>query len=399
MALQALRVLAVAIRHFDTMPTEITSEALETDMHFVGLIGMIDPPRPEVKTAIQEAKMGGIRTIMITGDHITTASAIAKDLGILNEGQKAITGTQLNQMNDETLYQMLESISVYARVAPEHKVRIVKMWQKKGKVVAMTGDGVNDSPALKSSDIGCAMGITGTDVSKNAADMILTDDNFATIIQAVKQGRGIYNNIKKDVQFLLSSNIGEVLTIFIASFVSVFGIHVGVPLLPVHLLWINLITDSLPAFALGMEQTDPDVMKQKPRQKEESFFANGLGFTIFWQGIMIGSITLCSYFIGNQISHEIGQTMAFITLAISQLFHAFNIKSDKSVFHKQVFNNRFLWFAFTIGFILQLIIVYTPIRSIFKVEALSLQLYGLAILLSFAPIIVVEMIKQLKKSV
>ncbi len=399
MANEALRVLAVAIRKWDKLP-ELNSEITEQQMTFIGMVGMIDPPRLEVKDAIAQAKKGGIRTIMITGDHVVTATAIAKTLGIIEEGQYSLTGAELALMSDEELFENIEKYSVYARVAPEHKVRIVNMWQKKGHVVAMTGDGVNDSPALKTADIGCAMGITGTDVAKNAADMVLTDDNFATIIRAVKEGRGIYNNIKKDVQFLLSSNIGEVITIFGASVLSLIpGINLGTPLLPIHLLWVNLITDSLPAFALGVEPCDENIMNEKPRSKDESFFANGLGFTIGWQGIMVGALTLISYAIGNKQTHEIGMTMAFMTLSMAQLFHAFNIKSDHSVFNKQVFNNKYLWGAFIIGFGAQLIVMYTPgLHNVFELESLSMINMSIAIGLAFCTIIVVEIVKVFKKT-
>lgn len=398
MAAQALRVLAVGIRKWDKVPSEITSENVEKDLTFIGLIGMIDPPRIEVKPAIEQAKVGGIRTIMITGDHITTASAIAKELGILEEGQIAITGSQLNEMSDEELDEKIEKISVYARVTPEHKVRIVKAWQRKDHVVAMTGDGVNDSPALKTADIGCAMGITGTDVSKNAADMILTDDNFATIIRAVKEGRGVYRNIQKDVQFLLSSNIGEVLTIFIASVISLFGVTVGVPLLPIHLLWVNLITDTLPAFALGMEPVDDEIMKEKPRHKNEGFFAHGLGFTIVWQGVMIGLLTLTSYLIGNSFDHSVGQTMAFLTLSMSQLFHSFNIKSNHSIFHRTIFNNKWLIISLLVGFGLQMIVMYVPgVNTIFNLVQLDAMHFAIAFGLGFSPIIIVEIVKLCQK--
>ncbi len=398
MANDALRVLAIARKKWDEIPVLDDSNIIENDMEFIGLIGMIDPPRVEVKKAIEEAKRGGIKTVMITGDHITTASAIAKQLGILNEGQKAITGLMLNEMDDETLFNEIENISVYARVAPEHKVRIVNMWKSKGKVVAMTGDGVNDSPALKAADIGCAMGITGTDVTKNAADMILTDDNFATIISAVKEGRGIYNNIKKDVHFLLSSNIGEVFTIFIASLVNSLGfISLGIPLMPVHLLWVNLVTDTLPAFALGMEPASDDIMNEKPRAKDESFFANGLWWTIVWQGIMVGMLTLTSYVIGNNVNHEIGMSMAFMTISISQLFHSFNIKSSKSIFNKNLFNNKYLIYSLLIGLSLQFIVMYTPINSIFNIIPLSINYLLIAFALAICPVIIVEIIKFLKK--
>lgn len=399
MANSALRVLGVAIRHWMQMPTNIDSDTVENGCTFVGLVGMIDPPRPEAKKAIAEAKMGGIRTVMITGDHIATAKAIAADLGILVEGKKAISGPELSLMSDEDLFNHIEEYAVYARVAPEHKVRIVNMWQEKGHVVAMTGDGVNDSPALKAADIGCAMGITGTDVAKGAADMILTDDNFATIIESVKQGRGIYNNIKKDVQFLLSSNIGEVITIFGASLLSLIpGVNLGVPLLPVHLLWVNLITDSLPAFALGLEPVDEDIMKEKPRKKDESFFAHGLGLTIGWQGLMIGVLTLLSYVIGNKVDHNIGMTMAFMTLSMAQLFHAFNIKSEKSIFGRHLFNNKFLWGAFFVGTALQVMVMYIPFFSeVFNLIPLSFNYLAISLTLSFCPVIIVEITKVFKR--
>lgn len=396
MAAEALRVLAVGIKTYEALP-DISTE-LEEQLEFVGLVGMIDPPRLEVKKAIADAKLGGIKTVMITGDHLITAKAIAKQLGILNEGDLAIDGKTLEAMSDEELAVQVKLIRVYARVAPEHKVRIVKAWQALGQVVAMTGDGVNDSPALKTADIGCAMGITGTDVSKNAADMILTDDNFATIIEAVKEGRGIYSNIKKDVQFLLSSNIGEVVAIFLASLISAFtAFNLGVPLLPIHLLWINLITDSLPAFALGMEPVAEDVMDEKPRPKSESFFANGLGITIAWQGIMIGLLTLAAYMVGNSTNHELGMTMAFVTLALTQLIHAFNMKSSKSILNRTLFNNKYLWYALFVGIGLQLVIIYVPMfQEAFKLVALDLSHLSIAVGFAFVPLIVVEIIKFIK---
>ena len=397
MADNALRVLAVAVKKNPDLTSEI-SEDYEKDLTFVGLIGMIDPPRDEVKDAIAKAKRAGVKTIMITGDHLITAKAIAKDLGILSEGQKAITGEELNQMSDEQLDKEVEDIRVYARVAPEHKVRIVKAFQARGEVVAMTGDGVNDSPALKAADIGCAMGITGTDVSKGAADMILTDDNFATIIEAIRQGRGIYSNIKKDVNFLLSSNIGEVCTIFFASMSGLFGMTLGTPLLPIHLLWINLITDTLPAFALGMEEVDDNVMKEKPRPKNESFFAHGMGFKIALEGLVIGILTLTSYIIGNSDSHDIGMTMAFITLVMIQLFHSFNIKSSHSVFSKQVLNNKFLIFSFILGLALLMLIIYVPFLSeLFSLAPLDPYHYAVAMGLALSIVVIMEIVKLIQR--
>ena len=403
MGSQALRVLAVAIKYLDEIPSEekLNSEYLEKDYHFIGLVGMIDPARPEVKEAITIATEAGIRTIMITGDHVITASAIARQLGILREGELAITSEELHQLTDEELFENIEKYSVYARVAPEDKVKIVDMWQKKGKVVAMTGDGVNDSPALKTADIGCAMGITGTDVSKEAAAMILVDDNFATIINAVREGRGIYENIKKTVRYLLSSNIGEIITILFASLITAFsGLALGVPLLPMHLLWVNLITDSLPAFAIGLEKPDEKVMKQQPRDKKESFFANKMGFSIAWQGFLIGILTLVAYIIGHTINPDnyLGQTMAFLTLATVQLFHAFNVKSEKTIFSKQAFDNKYLMLAFLLGLGLQLLIIYVqPLANIFKLEALTIVQLALCFGLAFIVIIVNEITKGIKK--
>ncbi|MFR1448785.1 MAG: calcium-translocating P-type ATPase, PMCA-type [Beduini sp.] len=395
MAKNALRVLAVGYREWNQMPETLTSEKIEENLTFIGLVGMIDPPRKEAKEAVKIAKQAGVRAIMITGDHITTACAIAKDLGILEEGQKAMTGTELSTISDAQLMETIEDYSVYARVAPEHKVRIVNAWQAKGKVVAMTGDGVNDSPALKTADIGCAMGITGTDVAKGAAAMVLTDDNFATIISSIEQGRGIYDNIKKDVQFLLSTNIGEVVTIFLSSFISlVTPYNIGVPLLPIHLLWVNLITDSLPAFALGMEPIEKDIMKRMPREKDESFFANHLGFTIVWQGIMVGALTLIAYLYGNHINHETGMTMAFITLSGVQLIHAFNVKSHYSILNKSLFNNIYLWGALLIGVGLQVLIISIPFFSdLFKLVPITPTQWLVCICICLSTVVICELVK------
>ncbi len=395
MSNEALRVLALGIRYWQEEPDEITSELVENNLTFIGMVGMIDPPRQEAKQAIAEAKKAGVRTIMITGDHVITASAIARNLGILESNQKAVMGSELEKMSDVQLADHIEEYSVYARVAPEHKVRIVKAWKSKGKIVAMTGDGVNDSPALKTADIGCAMGITGTDVAKGAASMILTDDNFATIITSIKEGRGIFDNIKKDVQFLLSSNIGEVITIFGASVISLItSFDFGVPLLPIHLLWVNLITDSLPAFALGMEPTEPDVMERKPRKKDENFFSEGLGFTIAWQGVMIGVLTLIAYAIGNQMDHLTGMTMAFITLCGCQLVHAFNVKSHHSILNKRLFNNIYLWGALVIGILLQVILILIPqLSSIFKLQCLNVTQWLICIGLCLLTVVICEIVK------
>lgn len=402
MGIEALRVLAVAVKYLDEIPSEdqLNSEYLENNYHFVGLVGMIDPARPEVKEAIQVARTAGMRTIMITGDHVITASAIARELGILRDGEYSITSEELHKLTNEELFANIEKYSVYARVAPEDKVRIVDMWQKKNKVVAMTGDGVNDSPALKTADIGCAMGITGTDVSKEAAAMILVDDNFATIINAVREGRGIYENIKKTVNYLLSSNIGEIITILFASLITAFtSLSLGVPLLPMHLLWVNLITDSLPAFAIGLEKPDEKVMKQQPRDKKESFFANKMGLSIAWQGFLIGILTLVAYIIGHtwNPNNYLGQTMAFLTLATVQLFHAFNVKNDRTIFSKQTFNNKYLLLAFLLGLGLQLLIIYiNPLSQIFKLEALSITQLGLCFGLAFVMILASEIAKLIK---
>ena len=400
MADEALRVLAIAIKLFDSIPTD---SELEKEMELLGLVGMIDPAREEVKDSIALAKRAHIKTVMITGDHIVTAKAIARNLGILEDDDKAITSQELDELSDEYLEEHIEEYSVFARVAPKDKVRIVDAWQKRGAIVAMTGDGVNDAPALKRADIGCAMGITGTDVSKEAADMILVDDNFSTIISAVKHGRGIYANIQKCIRYLLSSNIGEVLTIFVASLVAVISNNgLGVPLLPIHLLWINLITDSLPAFGLGLEEADESVMDQKPRSKNESFFANKLGLNIAIEGVMVGGLTLASYLIGFHMfkSNTTAQTMAFVTLSCCQLFHAFNVKSEKSIFNKHLFENKFLNFAFVVGFALQMIIVYTPgLNSLFKLEALGIEKFGICLTLSLMTIVIMEIVKLIRRVV
>ena len=398
MANDALRVLALGIKQFDVLPNV---NELEHDLTFIGLVGMIDPARTEVKEAIKLAQHAGIRTVMITGDYVITAKAIAKELGILRENDSAITSEELEKLSDEELYENIEKYSVYARVSPKDKVRIVEGWQKKNAIVAMTGDGVNDAPALKKADIGCAMGITGTDVSKEAADIILTDDNYSTIIAAVKEGRGIYNNVQKCVKYLLSSNIGEVITIFVASLLAViFSFDIGTPLLPIHLLWINLITDSLPAFGIGMEQVENDVMDKKPRDKKESFFANKLGLKIFLEGLIIGLLTLTSFLLGEFIfgSTTIGQTMAFITLSSTQLFHAYNVKSNHSIFSKESYKNKFMNFAFLLGFVLQFVVVYVPgINGIFKFASLNIMQLLISIALAFIIVIVMEIVKLKKQ--
>ncbi len=404
MSSRALRCLALGIKVFDEMPE--VNDDLEHDMELIGVVGMIDPPRPEVIDAIRVARIAGVRTIMITGDNIITASAIAKQLGILDEGQRAIGSDELDAMSDEELMAHIAEFSVYARVAPKDKVRIVTAWQAHGKVVAMTGDGVNDSPALKKADIGCAMGITGTDVSKEAADMILVDDNFSTIIKAVKQGRGIYDNIRKCVKYLLSSNIGEVLTILLATIITglkIPGWELGIPLAGIHLLWINLVTDSLPAFGLGMEAPDDEIMLQKPRPKTEGFFANNLALHIVLEGICVGLLTLTSYIIGETVigNHEVGSTMAFVTLALTQLFHSFNVKSEHTIFHKSTLNNKMLNLAFVLGFVLQMAVVYIPglNTGVFQTVALKWNELLIAIGLALAMVVIMEAYKLVVKLV
>ncbi|MBQ7307345.1 MAG: calcium-translocating P-type ATPase, PMCA-type [Clostridia bacterium] len=398
MAQNALRVLALGIKTFDNLPH---AEDLEKDLTFVGLVGMIDPARKEVKESIQIATKAGIRTIMITGDHIVTATAIAKELGIFREGDKAITSQELDLLSDEYLDAHIEEYSVYARVAPKDKVRIVEAWQKKDAIVSMTGDGVNDAPALKKANIGCAMGITGTDVSKEAADMILTDDNFKTIISAVKEGRGIYNNIRKCVKYLLSSNIGEVITIFLASLISALSpIEFGIPLLPIHLLWINLITDSLPAFGIGMEEAEAEVMNEKPRHKKESFFANKLAGKIAYEGVIIGLCTLTAYAIGHFVTKNnmVAQTMAFFTLSSTQLFHAYNVKTNYSVFDPKNYKNSFMNFAFLVGFALQFLVIYTPgLNGIFKLQGLTISQLAICLGLSLVMVVIYEIIKLVNR--
>ncbi|CDE23922.1 putative calcium-translocating P-type ATPase PMCA-type [Amedibacillus dolichus CAG:375] len=334
MSKQALRVLAIGYKEIEALPQNLVAEEMENGLTLMGLVGMIDPPREEAKKAVEVCCHAGIRPVMITGDHVVTASAIAKELGILHEGEKAITGLELDAMSDEQLANEVEHISVYARVSPENKIRIVKAWQNKGQIVSMTGDGVNDAPALKAADIGCAMGITGTDVAKNAADMTLTDDNFATIVEAVKEGRGIYANIKKVVGFLLGTNIGEVILVFV-----VMLLWHKAPLLSMQLLWINLVTDSLPAIALGMEKVEADIMDKKPRPKDESIFAHGFGIRIALQGVMFATLAIIAFLLGENITGELagGQTMAFIVLSLSQVIQAYNMRSDHSLFKIGVF--------------------------------------------------------------
>ena len=392
MSSQALRVLAVAYKEVNDFSGEPSSEELENGLTFIGLVGMIDPPRPEAKAAVELCRQAGIKPVMITGDHIVTASAIAKQLGILAEGDRAVTGSQLDAMDDAELDREVEHISVYARVSPENKIRIVKAWQKKGRVVAMTGDGVNDAPALKAADIGCAMGITGTDVAKEAADMTLTDDNFATIVDAVKEGRGIYANIKKVVGFLLGTNISEILTVFLAMVC-----WRASPFISIQLLWINLITDSLPAVALGMEAVEPDVMSRKPKPKEEGLFANGFGLRIFLQGCMFAALTLGAYFIGESLTgagKNGGSTLAFMTLALSQTVHAFNMRSEKSLFKTGFFSNKTLNKVTLISLLLIAFVMFTPgVVTAFGMTYIPWQGYLAGVGLSLVPLLVLEFSK------
>lgn len=390
MSKNALRVLAIGYKEIDEIPEEPTSEQLENNLIFMGLVGMIDPPREEAKAAVDVCRHAGIRPVMITGDHVITASAIAKQLGILQEGDRAITGVELDAMTDRELDEQVENISVYARVSPENKIRIVKSWQRKGQVVSMTGDGVNDAPALKAADIGCAMGITGTDVAKGAADMTLTDDNFATIVDAVREGRGIYANIKKVVGFLLGTNIGEVILVFMAMLMW----HES-PLLSMQLLWVNLVTDSLPAIALGMEPVEPDVMDHKPKPKNEDLFAHGYGIRIILQGVMFGALSLIAYYVGKQGMGTVegGQTMAFMVLSLSQVVQAFNMRSERSLFKTGIFTNKKLNQATLVSTLLVLVVLFTPVSNLFGIVMLSGKLYMIALCLIFTPVVVMELSK------
>ena len=387
MAEKALRVIAVAYKDVEKLPE---MQDVEKDLIFCGLIGMIDPPREGVKEAVRTCRRAGIKTVMITGDHLQTAKAIAKELGILKRGDLAIDGETLERMSQHELEQNIMDYSVFARVSPEHKVRIVKAFQSTGAVVAMTGDGVNDAPALKNADIGIAMGKGGTDVAKNAADMILLDDNFVTIVEAVKQGRNIYDNIKKAIHFLISTNIGEIVTIF-------FGLVLGIksPLLAIQLLWINLVTDSLPAIALGLEKEEENIMSRLPRNPKKNLFADGLWWKIIIEGAMLGMFTLLAFSIGNRLySVEVGRTMAFLTLGILELVHSFNIKSEESIFKIGVLENKYLVGALVLGVILQVIVVVvSPLAQVFSLVPLTEIQWLYTILIAVAPIPIVEIQK------
>lgn len=410
MADQALRVLAAAKKELSAEPAVYSSEAVECDLCFVGLVGMIDPVRPEVKPAIDECRSAGIRPIMITGDHKDTAIAIATQLGIITDASQAITGSELDEISDEEFETAVEKYSVYARVQPEHKTRIVNAWRKKGKVTAMTGDGVNDAPSIKNADIGVGMGITGTDVTKNVADMILADDNFATIVSAVGEGRRIYDNIRKAIQFLLASNLSEVLTIF---FATLFGFTIFAP---VHLLWINLITDCFPALALGMEKPEASIMKRKPRDSKEGIFAGGLGFAVAYQGVLVTIITMASYLIGRfwlaDLHHAeaiaagtysaemLGTSMAFLTLSLCEICHAFNMRSLHGSIFAMKKQNMWLWGAGALSLILTTVVIEVDfLANAFELAHLDLMEYGIAFGLAVLIIPIVELIKIIHRAI
>ena len=401
MADRALRVLCAAMRNWPEKPQSFEPDYLEKDLTFIGLTGMIDPIRPEVVDAIKECRTAGIRPIMITGDHRDTAVAIAKELGIIKDGKEAITGSQLNDISDEEFDRTIENYSVYARVQPEHKVRIVNGWKKKGYITAMTGDGVNDAPSIKSADIGVGMGITGTDVTKNVADMVLADDNFATIVNAVEEGRRIYDNIRKSIQFLLASNMSEVLSIFFATVMN-FTI-----LKPVHLLWINLITDTFPALALGMEKGEKDLMERPPRDSKSGIFSGGLGFDMVYQGIIVAVMTIAAYFIGHYIESGVweiaespdGMTMAFLTLSMTEIFHSFNMRSQRGSVLRMKHHNIYLWGSMLASLVLTTAVIYVPFLSTaFEFEHISAMEYAVAMGISILIIPIVETVKLIQRS-
>ena len=399
---KALRVLSSAYKEYKNSPASFEPAALEQDLVFIGLVGMIDPIRPEVLDAIKECREAGIRPIMITGDHRDTAIAIATQLGIISDPSQAITGSELNDLDDATFDSSIEKYGVYARVQPEHKVRIVNTWRKKGYITAMTGDGVNDAPSIKNADIGVGMGITGTDVTKNVADMVLADDNFATIVNAVEEGRRIYDNIRKSIQFLLASNMSEVLGIF---FATLFGF---VLLEPVHLLWINLITDCFPALALGMEKGEPNLMKRKPRDPKDGIFAGGVGFDIAYQGIMVTVLTLGAYFIGHFMESGVweiansadGMTMAFLTMSMAEIFHSFNMRSQRQSIFSLKKQNVFLWGAMILSLVLTTAVLYVPFLSeAFGFQHISIEEYFVALALAICVVPIVEIVKLIQRAV
>ena len=400
MADKALRVLCAASREWSDMPEKTDPEYLEKDLTYLGLSGMIDPVRPEVKAAIEECRGAGIRPIMITGDHKDTAVAIGMELGIISDASQAITGAQLDEISDKEFQDRITDFSVYARVQPEHKVRIVKAWKAKGMITAMTGDGVNDAPSIKNADIGIGMGITGTDVTKNVADMVLADDNFATIVAAVEEGRRIYDNIRKSIQFLLSSNLSEVISIFVSTMM---GFTI---LLPIHLLWINLITDAFPALALGMEKGEADIMKRKPRSSNEGIFAGGMGFDCAYQGVMLAGVTLVSYFVGHYLESGRweavdsldGMTMAFITLAMAEIFHSFNMRTQHASIFSVQGHNVYLYGSMVFSWVLSTGIVYMPVISdMFKFQHISFEEYVVAMGMAFSVIPIVEIVKFIQR--
>ncbi len=401
MADRALRVLGAAYKIYAEVPENYLADTLEKEMTFVGLSGMIDPVRPEVKAAVDECKQAGIRVIMITGDHKNTAIAIAKELGIIQSEQEVITGLELSEISDVDFAERVKDFSVYARVQPEHKVRIVNAWKALGNVTAMTGDGVNDAASIKSADIGIGMGITGTDVTKNVADMVLADDNFATIVSAVEEGRRIYDNIKKCIQFLLASNLSEVLSIF---FATLLGFTI---LEPVHILWINLVTDCFPALALGMEESEKDIMLKAPRSSKEGIFAGGAGFDIAYQGILVTILTMAAYFIGHYIEAGVweitnspdGMTMAFITMSMAEIFHAFNMRSQHGSIFKMKGHNWYLYGAMAVSLLLTLTVIYVPaLANLFSFEDISFFEYLTALGLAILIIPAVELVKAIQRS-
>jgi len=393
MAANALRVLAFGYKDMQTLPEE--DAEIESELTFLGMVGMIDPPRPEAKEAVDVCREAGIKPVMITGDHQITASAIASELGILGEGDKVISGRELELMSDDELARNVQDYAVYARVSPEHKVRIVKAWQRNDAVVAMTGDGVNDAPALKRADIGAAMGIVGTDVAKEAADMVLTDDNFATVVAAVEEGRRIFDNILKAIQFLLSCNIGEILTLFVATL-----LNWAEPLLPIHILWINLVTDSLPALALGVDPAEPDIMKRQPYKSTGRIFSGGMLWRVGYQGVMVGALTLAAFLLGwrgQEANVAAGQTMAFLVLALSQLVHAFNVRSKYRSAFAGLFSNGKLWLAVLGSGLLIMAVAFIPLLTeLFRLVALDGSQWLEVVLLSLAPLLVVEVMKLLR---
>ena len=407
MADKALRVLAAAKRHWAERPTDNTPEFLEQNLVFLGLTGMIDPVRPEVKAAIEECRSAGIRPVMITGDHKDTAVAIAKELGIITDASQAITGAELDAISDEDLGEAVKQYGVYARVQPEHKVRIVAAWKANGCITAMTGDGVNDAPSIKTADIGVGMGITGTDVTKNVADMVLADDNFATIVAAVGEGRRIYDNIRKAIQFLLASNMSEVLGVFFATLL-------GFTLLePVHLLFINLVTDCFPALALGMEDAEPDTMNRPPRNSKDGIFSNGLGIDVIYQGVLVTALTLISYLIGASFefgagffgklvqagASDHGMTMAFLTMSMCEIFHSFNLRSQRKSIFSLHSHNKVLWAAMIGSFLLTTALLEIPfLAAAFGFTPIGLMEYGIAIALAITVIPVVELVKLIQRS-